>query len=63
MHARTLVRRHRAGIGLRTLDALHLATSIEIQAQLGAGTVEYITADRRQHTAFMAEGFAGAFLT
>jgi predicted nucleic acid-binding protein len=60
--ARTLVRRHRSGIGLRTLDALHVASCVEIQAQLGAGTVEYITADRRQHNAFTAEGFFGAFL-
>jgi predicted nucleic acid-binding protein len=60
--ARTLVRRHRQGIGLRTLDALHVASCIEVQAQLGAGTVEYITADRRQHNAFTAEGFFGAFL-
>lgn len=61
--ARTLVRRHRAGIGLRTLDALHVASCIEIQSQLGSGTVEYITADRRQHSAFMAEGFWGTFLS
>jgi len=63
IQARTLVRRHRAGIGLRTLDALHVAACAEVQAQLGSGTVEYITADRRQHTAFMAEGFAGSLLT
>jgi predicted nucleic acid-binding protein len=62
IQARTLVRRHRKGIGLRTLDALHVASCVEIQAQLGAGTVEYITADRRQHNAFTAEGFFGAFL-
>jgi predicted nucleic acid-binding protein len=60
--ARTLVRRHRSGIGLRTLDALHVASCTEVQAQLGAGTVEYITADRRQHNAFTAEGFFGALL-
>jgi predicted nucleic acid-binding protein len=60
--ARTLVRRHRAGLGLRTLDAIHLASCIEIQAQLGAGAVEYITADHRQHSAFTAEGFLGTLL-
>ena len=60
--ARTLVRRHRSGIGLRTLDALHVASCVEVQAQLGPGTVEYITADRRQHHAFTAEGFFGTFL-
>ena len=60
--ARTLVRRHRVGFGLRTLDAVHLASCIEIQAQLGAGALEYITADRRQHLAFTAEGFSGTLL-
>jgi len=57
--ARTLVRRHRSGIGLRTLDALHVASCAEVQAELGAGAIEYVTADRRQHQAFMAEGFLG----
>jgi predicted nucleic acid-binding protein len=61
-HARTLVRRHRSGIGLRTLDALHIASCAEMQAQLGVGAIEYITADRRQHNAFTAEGFSGALL-
>jgi hypothetical protein len=60
--ARTLVRRHRVGLGLRALDAVHLASCIEIQAQLGSGAVEYITADQRQHRAFTAEGFFGTFL-
>ena len=60
--ARTLVRRHRAGLGLRTLDALHIASCVEVPEQLGAGALEYITADRRQHNAFTAEGFAGVFL-
>lgn len=60
---RTLVRRHRSGIGLRTLDALHIASCAEVQAQLGAGALEYITADRRQHNGFTAEGFAGTLLS
>lgn len=60
--ARTLVRRHRAGLGLRTLDAVHLASCIEIQGQIGAGAIEYITADQRQHAAFTAEGFLGTLL-
>ena len=60
--ARTLVRRHRAGLSLRTLDAVHLASCIEIQAQIGAGAIEYITADQRQHSAFTAEGFFGTLL-
>ncbi len=60
--ARTLVRRHRAGIGLRTLDALHVASAAEVQSQLGTGTIEYLTADRRQHGAFTAEGFTGTLI-
>ena len=60
--ARTLVRRHRSGIGLRTLDAIHIASCAEVQAEMGGGAIEYITADRRQHSAFTAEGFAGALL-
>jgi len=60
--ARILIRRHRVGLGLRTLDAVHLASCIEIQAQLGTGAVEYITADQRQHSAFTAEGFFGNLL-
>lgn len=62
-YARTLVRRHRSGIGLRTLDALHLASAAEVQAQLGTGVIEYLTADRRQHSAFMAEGFSGELMS
>jgi len=63
VHARTLVRRYRSGIGLRTLDAIHVASCNEVRAQLGARAVEYITADRRQHVAFTSEGFSGAFLS
>ena len=63
MQARTLVRRHRSGIGLRTLDALHIASCAEVQAHLGAGMIEYITADRRQHSGFTGEGFVGVLLT
>jgi predicted nucleic acid-binding protein len=61
-HARTLVRRHRTGLGLRTLDALHIASCAEMQAQFGVTRIEYITADRRQHNAFLAEGFSGTLL-
>ena len=61
-HARMLVRRYRSGLGLRTLDALHIASCAQMQAQLGAGIIEYITADRRQHNAFTAEGFSGTLL-
>jgi len=62
VHARTLVRRHRSGIGLRTLDAIHVASCGEVRAEVGAGAIEYITSDRRQHVAFTSEGFSGAFL-
>jgi predicted nucleic acid-binding protein len=62
VQARTLVRRHRSGIGLRTLDAIHVASCGEVRAQL-AGAIEYITADRRQHVAFMSEGFSGTLLS
>jgi predicted nucleic acid-binding protein len=62
VQARTLVRRHRPGIGLRTLDAIHVASCGEIRGHAGAGSIEYITSDRRQHVAFTSEGFSGAFL-
>src|SRR5207244_13627032 len=62
VQARTLVRRHRSGIGLRTLDAIHVASCGEVRAQVGADAIEYIAADRRQHVAFMSEGFSGALL-
>jgi predicted nucleic acid-binding protein len=62
IQARTLVRRHRSGIGLRTLDAIHVASCGEIRGQVGAAAIEYITSDRRQHIAFTSEGFSGAFL-
>ena len=61
VQARTLVRRHRSGIGLRTLDAIHLASCGEVRTEIG-GAIEYITADRRQHVAFMSEGFSGTLL-
>jgi hypothetical protein len=35
---------------------------VEIQAQLGVGAIEHITADQRQHSAFTAEGFFGTLL-
>ena len=62
LQARTLVRRHRVGIGLRTLDAIHVASCAEIRAQVAGGAVEYITGDRRQHLAFTSEGFSGSLL-
>lgn len=61
VQARTLVRRHCSGIGLRSLDAIHLASCGEVRAQVGSA-IAYITADRRQHVAFMSEGFSGTLL-
>lgn len=63
VQARTLVRRHRSGIGLRTLDAIHVASCGEVRAKVVTGAIEYITADRRQHVAFMSEGFSGVLLS
>ena len=62
VQARTLVRRHRSGIGLRTLDAIHVASCGEVRAQVGTAAIEYITADKRQHVAFTSEGFPGTLL-
>jgi predicted nucleic acid-binding protein len=60
--ARVLVRRYRVGIGLRAADALHVASCQQMQDQLGSGALEYLTADRRQHSSFQAEGFSGRLL-
>lgn len=61
--ARGLVRSYRVSIGLRTLDALHLATAKELQRiSSGSGTVEFLTSDKRQFAAFTAEGFVGHFV-
>ena len=62
VQARTLVRRYRSGIGLRTLDAIHVASCGEVRSLVGARAIEYITADRRQHGAFTSEGFSGTLL-
>jgi predicted nucleic acid-binding protein len=62
VQARTLVRRHRPGIGLRTLDAIHVASCGEVRTQVGTAAIEYITADRGQHVAFTSEGFSGTLL-
>ncbi len=62
VQARTLVRRHRTGIGLRTLDAIHVASCGEVRTQVGTSAIEYITADKRQHAALMSEGFSGTLL-
>jgi predicted nucleic acid-binding protein len=60
--ARALVRRYRVGLGLRTLDAIHIASCLSVAAQIRPSKVIYLTADRRQHAAFQAEGFSGTLL-
>jgi|SRR5450432_598368 len=60
--ARTLVRKYRIGVGLRSLDAIHIASCINMKQQGRPLSLTYLTADRRQHTAFQAEGFSGTLL-
>jgi predicted nucleic acid-binding protein len=66
-HARALVKRHRKSIGLRSLDAIHVATFnllVESYASYSqAFVMEYITADRKQHAAFTADGHIGLCLS
>ena len=65
--ARALVKRYRVSVGLRTLDAIHLATANTLQQSLSVDRPEfqlhYLTADRRQHEAFSSEGLIGQLLT
>jgi predicted nucleic acid-binding protein len=65
-HARALVKRHRKSIGLRSLDAIHVATANLISESFAAHSssflMEYLTSDRKQHTAFTAEGYIGTCL-
>lgn len=60
--ARSLVKRYRSVTGLRAMDAIHIATAGLIR-EAGQGTdletLEYATADRRQHETFVAEGYLG----
>jgi predicted nucleic acid-binding protein len=62
--ARSLVRRYRIFPGLRSLDAIHLATATLIQSSFETEDMrlEYVTSDRKQHAAFTAEGFRGKFI-
>jgi predicted nucleic acid-binding protein len=65
-NARALVKRYRKSIGLRSLDAIHVAT-FNLLAEAYASysetfVMEYITADRKQHAAFTAEGHVGLCL-
>ena len=63
--ARHLVKRYRTSLGLRSADAIHVATANEVRdaiGEQGSRLIEYLTSDRRQHAAFTAEGYAGTFL-
>jgi predicted nucleic acid-binding protein len=65
-HARSLVKQYRASIGLRSLDAIHVATANMISQSFdgakGTHILEYLTADRKQHGAFTAEGYLGTLI-
>jgi hypothetical protein len=65
-HARALVKRHRKSIGLRIMDSIHVATFNLIAESCSTFSenvvLEYITADRKQHAAFTAEGHIGLCL-
>ncbi len=65
-HARSLVKSYRNSLGLRTLDAIHLATANLILQSFNSSTgeshMEYLTADRKQHSAFTTEGYVGSLI-
>lgn len=64
-HARTLVKRYRNSMGLRSSDAIHLSTLNLIQqglADIEGFLLQYLTSDRKQHAAFTAEGHMGKCL-
>lgn len=63
-HARVLVKKYRSMLGLRSLDSIHLASANLVQQSLLEDEIqlEYLTADKRQHQAFTAEGFLGHLL-
>lgn len=63
--ARSLVKRYRASIGLRSADAIHVATANvvkDVLAERGIHKIEFLTSDRKQYEAFTAEGYTGTFL-
>jgi hypothetical protein len=56
------VQRHRAAIGLRSLDAIHIATVAIVKSSLKnhpSFEFRYLTGDRKQHATFIAEGLLG----
>lgn len=65
-HARALVRSYRVSQGLRSLDAVHVATANFLQQGLSTAKLayrfQYLTADRRQHAVFSSEGHVGHYL-
>jgi predicted nucleic acid-binding protein len=63
--ARSLVKRYRVSVGLRSLDAIHVATANLLTQSFGDQPdvqLYYLTADRRQHEAFSSEGHIGELL-
>ncbi len=61
--ATVLIRRYRAMLQLRPLDAIHVATAQEVKMQLAKGQViDYLTSDQRQSRCFLSEGFRGTCL-
>ena len=63
--ARALVRNYRAALGLRAADAIHIATANLIRQTLHSPrhSLRYLTADKRQHLAFKAEGHSGEWVS
>src|SRR3989442_1104989 len=64
--AKILIKRYRISIGLRSADAIHLATANEFKETAGPKPdfrLDYLTSDRRKHRAFTAEGFEGLILS
>ncbi len=63
--ARSLVKQYRASVGLRSMDAIHLATAKIISQSSGDQRpveLNYLTSDKKQHAAFTAEGYVGELI-
>lgn len=64
--SRALLKKYRQSVGLRTLDAIHVSTLNLIASALstsgGNYSLSYLTADKRQHAAFTAEGYIGSLI-
>lgn len=63
---RVLLRRHRRTLGLRSLDAIHVATAHLLNQEMlrvpGASPLLFLTADQRQFAAASAEGLPSRIL-